>query len=53
VHRGERAVVVGAPGFTASDTRVLKDASTGREVRRETRNVRYNPQPKIVCGGTE
>jgi vancomycin resistance protein YoaR len=43
----------GAPGFTASDTRVLKDASTGREVRRETRNVRYNPQPKIVCGGTE
>jgi vancomycin resistance protein YoaR len=40
----------GAPGFTTSDTRVLKDAATGREVSRSTRNVRYNPQPKITCG---
>jgi vancomycin resistance protein YoaR len=40
----------GAPGFTTSDTRVLRDASSGREIRRETRNVRYNPQPKITCG---
>ncbi|PWW61830.1 VanW family protein [Actinokineospora spheciospongiae] len=39
----------GAPGFTTSDTRVLKDAATGREVRRDTRTVKYNPQPKIVC----
>ena len=40
----------GAPGFTTSDTRVLKDAASGREVSRSTRNVRYNPQPKITCG---
>ncbi|SES28580.1 VanW family protein [Actinokineospora terrae] len=39
----------GANGFTTSDTRVLRDAATGREVRRDTRTVRYNPQPKIVC----
>ncbi|AXB47563.1 VanW family protein [Amycolatopsis albispora] len=42
----------GAQGFTVSDTRVLRDAATGREVKREPRNVRYNPQPKIVCPGT-
>ncbi|WP_432846105.1 VanW family protein [Amycolatopsis sp. CA-161197] len=40
----------GAPGFTTTDTRVLKDAATGREVSRHTRTVRYNPQPKITCG---
>ncbi|RSN12230.1 VanW family protein [Amycolatopsis roodepoortensis] len=40
----------GAPGFTTSDTRVIKDAATGREIRRHTRNVHYNPQPKITCG---
>ncbi|WAL67014.1 VanW family protein [Amycolatopsis cynarae] len=40
----------GAQGFTTTDTRILRDAATGREVRRETRTVRYNPQPKITCG---
>ena len=40
----------GAPGFTTTDTRVLKDVSTGREISRNTRTVRYNPQPKITCG---
>jgi vancomycin resistance protein YoaR len=39
----------GAPGFTTSDTRVLREAGTSHEVRRETRTVRYNPQPRIVC----
>ena len=39
----------GAPGFTTTDTRVLKDAASGREVSRSTRTVRYNPQPKITC----
>ncbi|MGA6166130.1 VanW family protein [Amycolatopsis magusensis] len=39
----------GAQGFTVSDTRILRDAASGREVKREPRNVRYNPQPKIVC----
>jgi vancomycin resistance protein YoaR len=38
----------GIPGFTTTDTRVIKDLS-GKEVRRDTRTVRYNPQPKILC----
>ncbi|TNC24649.1 vanomycin resistance protein VanB [Amycolatopsis alkalitolerans] len=40
----------GAPGFTTSDTRVLRDLS-GRVVRSDKRTVHYNPQPKIMCGG--
>jgi len=40
----------GIPGFTATDTRILYDINTGREVRRETRTVTYNPKPTIVCG---
>ncbi len=39
----------GAPGFTVTDTRTLKDVSTG-QVRSETRTVRYNPSPIIECG---
>ncbi|MCR3718826.1 MULTISPECIES: VanW family protein [Prauserella salsuginis group] len=39
----------GAPGFTVTDTRVLRDLDSG-SVNEETRTVRYNPQPKIVCG---
>ncbi|WP_240519724.1 VanW family protein [Amycolatopsis antarctica] len=39
----------GSPGFTTSDTRVLRDAKSGAEVRREPRTVKYNPQPKIRC----
>jgi vancomycin resistance protein YoaR len=39
----------GAPGFTASDTRIIREVGTGREVSRNTRHVKYNPQPKIVC----
>ncbi|WP_156754600.1 VanW family protein [Actinokineospora pegani] len=39
----------GAPGFTTTDTRVLRDVNTNAEVSRSTRTVKYNPQPKIVC----
>ncbi|KAA2263491.1 vanomycin resistance protein VanB [Solihabitans fulvus] len=39
----------GAPGFTVTDTKVIKDLS-GKEVSRNTRTVRYDPSPKIVCG---
>ncbi|MFD2419558.1 VanW family protein [Amycolatopsis pigmentata] len=39
----------GAPGFTTTDTRVLKEPGTGREIRRETRTVHYDPSPKIAC----
>jgi vancomycin resistance protein YoaR len=40
----------GAPGFTITDTRTLRNVSTG-ESRNETRTVRYNPSPIVVCGG--
>ncbi|MCU1665562.1 MAG: VanW family protein [Pseudonocardia sp.] len=40
----------GAPGFTVTDTRTLRKVSTG-ESRNETRTVRYNPSPIVVCGG--
>lgn len=40
----------GAPGFTTSDTRIIREVGSGKEVSRHTRTVRYNPQPKIVCG---
>jgi vancomycin resistance protein YoaR len=40
----------GAPGFTVTDTRTIREISTG-EVRNETRTVRYNPSPIVVCGG--
>ncbi|GAA4553980.1 VanW family protein [Amycolatopsis samaneae] len=39
----------GGVGFTTSDTRVLKDAASGREVSRSTRTVKYDPSPKITC----
>lgn len=39
----------GAPGFTITDTRTLRHISTG-ETRHETRTVRYNPSPIVVCG---
>jgi vancomycin resistance protein YoaR len=38
----------GAQGFTTSDTRIIKDLN-GNVVRKDTRNVKYNPQPKITC----
>lgn len=39
----------GAPGFTITDTRTLREISTGA-VRTETRTVKYNPSPIVVCG---
>nr|WP_139277734.1 VanW family protein [Rhodococcus marinonascens] len=39
----------GAPGFTASDTRVISDHDTGREISRNTRTVRYDPIPIVKC----
>ncbi len=40
----------GSQGFTVKDTRIIRDAATGAEVDRETRTVKYNPSPKIICG---
>ncbi|BAH53498.1 VanW family protein [Rhodococcus opacus] len=39
----------GAPGFTASDTRVVSDHATGQEISRDTRTVRYDPVPIVKC----
>ncbi|WP_238423150.1 VanW family protein [Gordonia sp. 'Campus'] len=39
----------GSKGFTTSDTRVIKDARTGREINRATRTVRYAPEPIVKC----
>ncbi len=38
----------GSRGFTATDTRTLRDLHTG-EIRQETRTVTYEPKPRIVC----
>jgi vancomycin resistance protein YoaR len=39
----------GAPGFSITDTRTLKEIATG-QVRTEARTVRYNPVPVVICG---
>ncbi len=43
----------GAPGFTVSDTRIITDIATGREVSRTTRTVKYDPVPIVKCGADE
>lgn len=39
----------GAPGFTTSDTRIIKDLS-GAEISREETTTVYDPQPIVKCG---
>ena len=39
----------GGPGFTASDTKVISDAASGREISRNTRTVKYDPIPIVKC----
>lgn len=38
----------GAPGFTTSETRIIRDLS-GREISRETQTTKYDPQPIVTC----
>jgi vancomycin resistance protein YoaR len=38
----------GSPGFTATDTRTIRDIRTG-QTRTETRTVNYHPSPTVVC----
>ncbi|MFC6146728.1 VanW family protein [Corynebacterium nasicanis] len=38
----------GIPGFTTSDTRIIRDLS-GAEISRETQTTRYDPQPIVKC----
>ena len=39
----------GAPGFTVTDTRTLREIATG-EVRTERQSTVYNPSPIVTCG---
>lgn len=39
----------GAPGFTTSDTRIIRDLN-GNELSRETTTTVYDPQPIVRCG---
>lgn len=39
----------GSKGFTTSNTRIIRDAKTGREINRYTRTVRYAPEPNVKC----
>ncbi|AZG46327.1 VanW family protein [Gordonia insulae] len=39
----------GSRGFTTSNTRVITDSRTGAELRRHTRTVKYDPEPKVSC----
>ncbi|MGW6694291.1 VanW family protein [Rhodococcus sp. NPDC054953] len=39
----------GAQGFTTSDTRVITDRASGRELSRNTRTVKYDPVPIVRC----
>ncbi len=38
----------GNPGFTTSDTRIVRDLS-GNEISRETQTTIYDPQPIVTC----
>lgn len=38
----------GAPGFTTSDTRIIRDLA-GNEITRETQTTVYDPQPIVRC----
>ncbi|WP_234807593.1 VanW family protein [Mycolicibacterium bacteremicum] len=40
----------GAPGFTITDTRTLRDITTG-DTRTQSHTVTYDPIPRVVCGG--
>lgn len=39
----------GQPGFTASNTRIIRSLKTGQETYRHTRTVKYDPEPVVRC----
>lgn len=48
--KGDGCVATGGSrGFTTSNTRVITDIRTGREISRHTRTVKYDPEPKVTC----
>jgi vancomycin resistance protein YoaR len=49
VHGQPCSATPGARGFTTSDTRVIRDATTHAELSRHTRTVKYDPVPHVIC----
>jgi len=49
VHDQPCSATPGARGFTTSDTRVIRDATTHAELSRHTRTVKYDPVPHVIC----
>jgi vancomycin resistance protein YoaR len=41
--------VNGAQGFTVTNTRIVRDASSGQELKRNNRTAVYQPLPQVVC----
>ncbi|GAB2935407.1 VanW family protein [Rhodococcus aerolatus] len=39
----------GAPGFTTTDTRIIRAAGTGAELSRRTTTTVYDPVPRVIC----
>jgi vancomycin resistance protein YoaR len=39
----------GSPGFTVSNTRVVRDADTGAVVSRNSHTTVYDPVPRVIC----
>jgi vancomycin resistance protein YoaR len=39
----------GERGFSVTDTRVIRDATTHAEISRHTRKVVYDPEPRVIC----
>uniref|UniRef100_UPI00083521FC VanW family protein n=1 Tax=Rhodococcus phenolicus TaxID=263849 RepID=UPI00083521FC len=39
----------GGQGFTVSNTRIITNASTGEQISRSTRTVKYDPVPIVEC----
>ncbi|NNG97380.1 hypothetical protein HLA97_08985 [Gordonia araii NBRC 100433] len=39
----------GSRGFTTSNTRIITDPKTGKVISRQTRTVKYDPEPHVTC----
>jgi len=49
IHDQPCTATPGSRGFTVTDTRVIRDATTHAERSRHTRKVTYDPIPHIIC----
>jgi vancomycin resistance protein YoaR len=49
VHDQPCTAMAGSRGFTVTDTRVIRDATTHAERSRRTRKVTYDPVPHVIC----